>query len=313
QMIYLFYEIKLTLQQSMSVITWLNEQQQYNHHLLNKIKTINLLVRYPVDNESVKKENLSIIYIYLMNEDDYYWNEFQIRRAKYMDTLRSRLFSYDVSLSEKPSFAFYVENKLKENSVHMSVALSELPLYSHKDDTSSQLARIGFILGHELVHAVDTQGVYHDADGNKNTTEFYKTLSKRIYNETKCFTDQFTAYGVTSEKMSHHNILDEIIADNGGLRVAFNTYRRLLMSNVKNISQDINFTLASDQSFFLKFGEIMCGHHRGRMLQKYLSNSPYLLERDRVNGALSNNEEFAAAFSCPVGSPMNPAKKCKVW
>jgi predicted metalloendopeptidase len=35
--------------------------------------------------------------------------------------------------------------------------------------------------------------------------------------------------------------------------------------------------------------------------------------RVRVNAGLSNMPEFAEAFSCPVGSAMNPADKCSVW
>ena len=33
----------------------------------------------------------------------------------------------------------------------------------------------------------------------------------------------------------------------------------------------------------------------------------------RVYGPLQNSEEFAKAFQCPVGTRMNPQKKCAVW
>lgn len=33
----------------------------------------------------------------------------------------------------------------------------------------------------------------------------------------------------------------------------------------------------------------------------------------RVIGSLQNSEAFSKAYNCPVGSFMNPEKKCRIW
>lgn len=44
-----------------------------------------------------------------------------------------------------------------------------------------------------------------------------------------------------------------------------------------------------------------------------MKNDVHAMSKWRVNGVLSNMDEFSKAFNCPRGSPMNPEEKCTLW
>ncbi|KAE9413844.1 hypothetical protein Angca_003732, partial [Angiostrongylus cantonensis] len=58
---------------------------------------------------------------------------------------------------------------------------------------------------------------------------------------------------------------------------------------------------------------VWCGHSTTDYLISLILTDPHAPEKYRVNRVLANQPEFAAAFNCPVGTPMNPTKRCAVW
>lgn len=71
--------------------------------------------------------------------------------------------------------------------------------------------------------------------------------------------------------------------------------------------------LTHDQLFFLNYAQIWCGSMRPEDALTKIRSSVHSPGSVRVLGPLSNSEDFAKAFNCPLGSPMNPKKKCNVW
>lgn len=59
--------------------------------------------------------------------------------------------------------------------------------------------------------------------------------------------------------------------------------------------------------------QVWCSVRTPESSHEGLITDPHSPSRFRVIGTVSNSREFAEHFSCPLGSPMNPPKKCEVW
>lgn len=71
--------------------------------------------------------------------------------------------------------------------------------------------------------------------------------------------------------------------------------------------------MTHDQLFFLNYAQIWCGTNRPEDALTKIRSSVHSPGRLRVLGPLSNSVDFARAYNCPPGSPMNPTSKCSVW
>lgn len=69
----------------------------------------------------------------------------------------------------------------------------------------------------------------------------------------------------------------------------------------------------SDQLFWISAANVWCGKSRPESLKLRLQIGSHSPGQFRVIGTMSNVEEFARSFACPVGSPMRPHNRCSVW
>jgi predicted metalloendopeptidase len=106
--------------------------------------------------------------------------------------------------------------------------------------------------------------------------------------------------------------LGENIADNGGLKEAYQAFKTHEQEfGVDQLLPAVDLTL--DQLFFVGFSQVWCGNVREEEAIRRIYTDPHSPGKYRIIGTLSNSDEFAAAFECPAGSPMNPEDKCQVW
>lgn len=106
--------------------------------------------------------------------------------------------------------------------------------------------------------------------------------------------------------------LGENIADNGGIKIAYRAYKKWLSQSRKEVKLfGLNYT--PEQLFWIINAQTWCSMYRKEALTSILKVGSFTPGKFRVLGYLQNTDEFAKDFKCPVGSPMNPFNKCKVW
>lgn len=106
--------------------------------------------------------------------------------------------------------------------------------------------------------------------------------------------------------------LPENIADNGALKIAFRAYENWLRKHGKEELVP-GLDRSSEQMFFLSYAQMWCSSFSPTQIFRRAKADPHALPIYRVNGVLSNMEEFAKTYKCPKGSNLNPEKRCRVW
>lgn len=112
--------------------------------------------------------------------------------------------------------------------------------------------------------------------------------------------------------MNGINTQGENIADNGGIKEAYLAYNKWVERNGEEAYlPGLRYT--GRQMFWVSAASIWCSKTRNEELQQLVVTDEHAPDKYRVIVPLSNMEYFAKDFKCPVGSKMNPEKKCRVW
>lgn len=187
------------------------------------------------------------------------------------------------------------------------------PVFFNPDaDDAVNYGSMGAIIGHELTHGFDDEGSQFDADGNlKNWwTEKDKANFKA---KTDIVVKQFDNYvAIDSMHVRGQLTLGENIADLGGLTIAYYALKKSLEG--KPVPQKIDGYTA-EQRFFMAWGQGWRGNIRDKYLRNMVQTNPHSPGNFRVNGPLSNMQEFYNAFGVKEGDKMYLPKteRAEIW
>ncbi|KAF0742255.1 hypothetical protein AaE_008625 [Aphanomyces astaci] len=200
-----------------------------------------------------------------------------------------------------------------ENQIVFPAGILRAPYFDLKYDAAQNFGGIGGVIGHEITHGFDHRFRNYDGDGNLNP--WWSSATNITFNtKAQCLSDQYAKFVVNSDltgaelgNISGQLALGEAIADNGGLKTSFRAYHEYLKKFPSQYTEE-----TGDKLFYLSFAQVRCSKNSDSYLRGSLGwkHPP---DRFRVTGALQNNAEFARVFNCPIGSKLNPSKKCLLW
>ncbi|XP_075526985.1 neprilysin-1-like [Dermacentor variabilis] len=111
--------------------------------------------------------------------------------------------------------------------------------------------------------------------------------------------------------------LDENIADNVGLHVAFKAYTTLLKDECGKPAARLEGLddLWGQKLFFVTFGMIWCEVASAEHMKAKISRMPHSPNQYRVNIPVTNLDAFADAFGCSrtAANNENDKKKCALF
>ena len=155
------------------------------------------------------------------------------------------------------------------------------------------------------------EGREYDKSGNLKEWWQQSTIQK-FQERMKCFENQYSSYQLGKDNVNGKQTLGENVADNGGLTAAFHAFSKWSQTNHDPLMlPGLNYS--SNQLFFIGFAQVWCSINTPEALKLQIRNDPHTPSKYRVVGTLSNSVDFSRAFQCPLGSPMNPKRKCVVW
>ncbi|XP_073819891.1 neprilysin-1-like [Musca autumnalis] len=206
----------------------------------------------------------------------------------------------------------------RENRILIPLAVLQPHLFrSTLYPLAVNFGQLGFHMAHAIVHAFDDEARYADKYGNE--VDWWDHRSSTYFNDrTDCFRQQYLRYSYDGHQWPDSVVQSENIADNGGIRLAYQTYKTWYEYTFRpqtNLDQEQlpDLKYKNRKLFFITYAQTLCSDIHRDYVPVILEEEYSPAESIRVTAALSNLEEFSEIFQCHQGSIMNPEDKCKLY
>lgn len=302
KMLKLIDNLRKALATRIANLTWMNDTTKIN--ALVKLNSFTVKVGYPDKWRDYSKLTID-------PAKSLYDN---VAAATYVETLRNlEKFGKPVDKSEwgmtpQTVNAYYNPTT---NEICFPAAILQAPFFDVNADDATNYGAIGVVIGHEMTHGFDDQGRNFNADGNM-VDWWTAGDSQRFTAAAEKLAAQFDQITVVGDlKANGHLTLGENIADQGGLRIAYDAFKTT--QQFQESKEIDGFTPV--QRFYLSYGRIWAEHMTEEAIYQQTKSDPHSIGRNRVNATLRNIDTWYDAFGVKEGDKMwlAPAERAIVW
>lgn len=299
--------IREAFEQNLNDLDWMDDKTK--HVAIRKVKMMKENIGYPdyiEDDKLLDNEFKDVI----CNQSTYFENELSLDEASTVKELSALGKPVDDSKWALPPIAVNAYYDMLANKMVFPAAILQSPFYYKRYPWAMLYGGVGAIMGHELTHGFDVDGRRFDAKGDERDWWSKETLAA-FKRKTECLKRQYSNFTIDGETVDGEHTLSENIADNGGIKQAFRAYKNWISKNGEEQRlPGMNFT--NEQIFFISYARNWCEVFSSQG-QDIIMTSEHSPGPWRAKGPVMNFPEFAKAFNCRLGSPMNPVAKCDVW
>lgn len=188
--------------------------------------------------------------------------------------------------------AFYNNSK---NEFILPNALLQKPFLDLSKNMSYNLAYIGFIIAHEIIHGFDVRGSLFDENGISNDLSWWTKEDKENYNILQNdVMDHYTAQALKDGiKIDAKLTLNENIADISAMNLVENTLETYLFEqNIFGEKQDEYF-----KDLYYNYAQQWRAIIRQKQLENRLLTDQHSLAKYRVNCVLMRSSRFNTIFN----------------
>ncbi|CAL4869708.1 hypothetical protein MMA231_04000 (plasmid) [Asticcacaulis sp. MM231] len=200
------------------------------------------------------------------------------------------------------------------NAIELPGAYLQAPYFDADADPAANFGAIGAIIGHELGHGFDDQGIIYDGEGRMRDW-WSKDALEQFYTRTEALVDQYSAFTpYPGLHLDGQKTIGENIADLSGVSLAYRAYHMYLQDHpcVGRVSMD---GLTGDQRFFLAWAQVWRYQAPESAIRWLIKYNPHAPAQYRVNGVVQNLDAWYAAFDVKPSDALYlpPEKRVRIW